>query len=101
MVGKTIESTLESAVTDIVTASIINLLSDIDARKIDHFVEAGLHDYTPVTDDLDKEVLGVINECLELVKAHVAQQRWKTELAEKNRPVPDAGIENQTKGPLE
>ena len=101
VVGKTIESTLESAVTDIVTASIINLLSDIDARKIDHFVEAGLHDYTPVTDDLDKEVLGVINECLELVKAHVAQQRWKTELAEKNRPVPDAGIENQTKGPLE
>lgn len=92
VVGKTIENTLESAVTDIVTASVINLLSDLDADKIDHFVEAGLHDYKPVTDNLDKEVLGVINECLELIKEHVAQQRWKSELAEKERTLPKSGV---------
>ncbi|OFC70946.1 hypothetical protein [Alteromonas confluentis] len=101
VVGKTIENTLESAVTDIVTASVINLLSDLDAKQIDHFVDAGLHDYTPVADDLDKEVLNVINECLELVKAHVAQQRWKDELANQNKPVPEAGVKNTTPGPLE
>ncbi len=92
VVGKTIENTLESAVTDIVTTSVINLLSDLDSSKIDRFVEAGFHDYTPTADELDKEVLQVINECLELVKAHVAQQRWKDELAAKEKTLPVTDI---------
>lgn len=92
VVGKTIENTLESAVTDIVTTSVINLLSDLDSAKIDRFVEAGFHDYTPTADELDKEVLQVINECLELVKAHVAQQRWKDELAAKEKTLPVTDI---------
>ncbi|GGW95267.1 ion transporter [Alteromonas halophila] len=91
VIGKTIEKTLEDSVTDIVTTSLINLLSDLDADSIDNFVTAGLHEYTPTADELDKEVLLVVNECLELVKSHVAQQRWKSELMEKEQtiPVPD------------
>lgn len=95
VVGKTIENTLESAVTDIVTASMINLLSDLEADQIDRFIEAGLHDYTPTTDELDKEVLQVINECLELMKAHVAQQRWKAELAAHESTLPVSDITSE------
>ena len=47
-----------------------------------------MHDYTPTADALDKEVLNVVNECLELVKAHVAQQRWKSHLTEKESAMP-------------
>jgi len=88
VIGKTIENTLEESVTDIVTMSLVNLLSDLDADRIDHFISVGMHDYTPTADALDKEVLSVINECLELVKGHIAQQRWKSELAEEESSLP-------------
>lgn len=91
VVGKTIENTLESAVTDIVTQSMINLLSDMNDQRIEGFIKAGLHDYTATTDALDKEVLLVINECLELVKSHVSQQRWKSQLMEKEQAMPGKG----------
>jgi hypothetical protein len=83
VVGATIENTLESAVTDIVTASIINLLSDIDAERIDLFLRNGMTDFTPEDEALEKEMLVVVNECLELVKTHVSSQRWKMELEAK------------------
>ncbi|MCW8092765.1 ion transporter [Alteromonas sp. ASW11-130] len=89
VVGKTIEKTLEQAVTDIVTQSLVNLLSDLDAERVDGFINAGLEEYTPTADELDKEVLLIINECIELVKTHVAQQRWKSELIKKEQTVPD------------
>ena len=88
MIGRTIENTLEESVTDIVTASLVNLLSDLDADRIDHFISVGMHDYTPTADALDKEVLSVVNECLELVKAHVSQQRWKSHLMDKESSIP-------------
>ena len=88
VIGKTIENTLEESVTDIVTTSLVNLLSDLDAERIDHLISVGMHDYTPTADALDKEVLNVVNECLELVKAHVAQQRWKSHLMDKESAIP-------------
>ena len=88
IIGKTIENTLEQSVTDIVTSSLVNLLSDLDSERIDHFISVGMHDYTPTADALDEEVLNVVNECLELVKAHVSQQRWKSQLMEKESTVP-------------
>lgn len=91
IIGKTIENTLEQSVTDIVTSSLVNLLSDLDSERIDHFISVGMHDYTPTADALDEEVLNVVNECLELVKAHVSQQRWKSHLMEKESTVPSPG----------
>jgi len=88
VIGKTIENTLEASVTDIVTKSLVNLLNDLDSDRIDHFISVGLHDYTPSADALDKEVLNVVNECIELVKAHVSQQRWKSELLKKESAIP-------------
>jgi hypothetical protein len=85
VVGSTIENTLESAVTDIVTASIINLLSDIDAERVDSFVRNGMTDFTPEDEALQHEMFLVVNECLELVKAHISQQRWKLELENSNQ----------------
>jgi hypothetical protein len=77
VLGSTIEKTLEQSVTDIVTQSIINLLKDITPEKIDDFVEHGIGRFTSEDHMLDQEVLLIVNECLELVKQHVSQQRWK------------------------
>lgn len=85
VVGRTIENTLESAVTDIVTASIVNLLTDLEAKDIEDFVSSGLNDFTPEEQNLDKEFLLVVNECIEAIKNHVSQQRWKSQLIEKQQ----------------
>lgn len=85
VVGRTIENTLESAVTDIVTASIVNLLTDLEAKDIEDFVSSGLKDFTPEEQNLDKEFLLVVNECIEAIKNHVSQQRWKSQLIEKQQ----------------
>jgi hypothetical protein len=80
VLGSTIERTLEDAVTDIVTQSIVNLLKDMTPEKIDDFVEHGFGRFSAEDEQLDKEVLAVVNECIELIKKYVAQQRWKSEL---------------------
>ncbi|PKG97523.1 hypothetical protein [Paraglaciecola sp. MB-3u-78] len=77
ILGSTIEKTLEQSVTDIVTQSIINLMKDITPEKIDDFVEHGIGRFSSEDQMLDQEVLLIVNECLELVKQHVSQQRWK------------------------
>ncbi|WP_299077547.1 ion transporter [uncultured Paraglaciecola sp.] len=80
VMGSTIESTLEQSVTDIVTQSIVNLLKDITPEKIDDFVEHGIGRFSSEDHQLDQEVLLIVNECLELVKHHVSQKRWKDSL---------------------
>jgi hypothetical protein len=86
VLGSTLERTLEQSVTDIVTQSIINLLKDITPAKIDEFVEQGLGRFSSDDSRLDQEVLNIVNECLELVKIHVAQKRWKKELDPQDPP---------------
>lgn len=85
VVGNTIESTLESAVTDIVNASIINLLADLSPGDIENFITSGINSFTPEEHELDKEFLSVVNECIEVIKAHVSHQRWKAHLIERNQ----------------
>tara|TARA_R110000751_G_scaffold49002_1_gene109322 strand:+ start:52131 stop:53111 length:981 start_codon:yes stop_codon:yes gene_type:complete len=84
VLGNTIEKTLEQSVTDIVTQSIINLLKDVTPEKIDDFIEHGLGRFSNEDHMLDQEVLTIVNECLELVKQHVSQQRWKDSFATQN-----------------
>jgi hypothetical protein len=80
VLGRTIEKTLEQSITDIVTQSVINLLKDVTPEKIDDFVEHGLGRFSSKDHMLDQEVLLIVNECLELIKLHVSQQRWKDTL---------------------
>ncbi|MDT0594116.1 ion transporter [Glaciecola petra] len=77
VLGNTIERTLEQSVTDIVTKSIINLLKDATPEKIDDFIEHGLGRFSSEDHMLDQEVLLIVNECIELIKQHVSQKRWK------------------------
>lgn len=79
VLGSTIERTLEQAVTDIVTQSVVNLLKYMTPEKIDDFVENGIGRFSSEDHELDQEMLAVVNECIELVKVHVSQQRWKSE----------------------
>lgn len=85
VLGSGIERTLEDAVTDIVTQSIINLLKDITPEKLDDFVEEGLTDFSSDDHQLNQEALNVITECIELVKGHVSTQRWKQVLEDRDR----------------
>ncbi|MFT5676180.1 MAG: hypothetical protein ACI808_002118 [Paraglaciecola sp.] len=80
VLGGKIEVTLENAVTDIVTQSIINLLQDITPNKLNDLLKHGLNKFSAEEKSLDSEVLLIINECIELVKEHVGHQRWKSEL---------------------
>lgn len=80
VIGSTIENTLEQSVTDIVTQSVINLLKDVTPEKIDDFVEHGLGRFSNEDHMLDREMLLIVNECLELIKTHISQQRWKESL---------------------
>lgn len=86
ILGGTIEKTLEQSVTDIVTQSVINLLKDVTPQKIDDFVEHGVNKFSAEEHALDKEVLLIVNECLELVKEYVSQKRWKSTLQKTNKP---------------
>ncbi|AGH44155.1 ion transporter [Paraglaciecola psychrophila] len=95
MLGSTIEKTLEKSVTDIVTQSIINLLKDITPDKIDDFVEHGIGRFSSEDHMLDQEVLLIVNECLELVKQHVSQQRWKDSFDSKD-PQVDTSLDEIT-----
>jgi len=79
MLGGSIENSLEKAVTDIVTQSIINLLQEITPEKINDIIKQGVNSFSSKEESLDKEVLQIIDECIELVKGHVAKKRWKDE----------------------
>ncbi len=89
VLGGTIERTLENSVTDIVTQSIINLLKDITPEKVNEFVEHGVNKFSAHEHALDQEVLLIVNECLELVKEHVSDKRWKQALNQRRNATPE------------
>lgn len=96
VLGSTIERTLEQAVTDIVTQSIVNLLKDMTPEKIDDFIENGIGRFSSDDHELDVEMLNIVNECIELVKEHVSQKRWKDEFElrqSSNSQAPATGVE--------
>jgi hypothetical protein len=95
VLGPKIEKTLEQSVTDIVTQSVINLLKDITPEKIGDFIEHGLGRFSSEDHMLDQEVLLIVNECLELVKHHVSQQRWKDSFESKHSKQ-DASVNENT-----
>jgi hypothetical protein len=80
VVGGKIEDLLEQAVADIVINAMINLLKDITPTKVDHFMEHGVAAASREELMLTDEVISVVNDCLELVKNHVAQQKWREKL---------------------
>lgn len=78
VLGNTIENTLESAVVDIVIQSVIHLLKDMSPQKINYFLTYGVTASVFSEDNaLDKEIIAIIDECIELLKSHVSRQRWK------------------------
>lgn len=77
VLGNSIEQTLESAVADIVIQSVIHLLKDMSPQKINYFIAHGITASPSDEKTLDKEVLAIVDECIELLKGHVSNQRWK------------------------
>ncbi len=84
VVGDTIETLLENAVTDVVVQSIIHLLKDMTPDRVENLAER-VRERSSVSEadrHLDRQILMLVDESLELVKAHVAQQRWKAHFAD-------------------
>jgi len=80
VLGNSIEQTLETAVADIVIQSVVHLLKDMSPQKINYFVRHGITVTSMQEKTLDKEVIQIVDECIELLKGHVSHQRWKTHL---------------------
>ncbi|TDF41330.1 ion transporter [Alteromonadaceae bacterium M269] len=81
VVGSTIESVLESAVSDIVIQSIVHLLKDMTPEKIDNLVQHAVQAVPSGDNDINQEIITVVNESIEILKAHVSEQRWKSQLS--------------------
>lgn len=85
VVGSQLEKMLEKAVTDIVTQSIVHLLTDITPEKLHQALDQTVSSFKAQNEAaFDQEILLVVNECLELVKEHVSTQRWKEELEKRD-----------------
>lgn len=78
VVGNTIEKTLEAAVADIVIQSIVHLLKDMTPEKIDNLLQHAINAVPDEETHVNQEVLNMVNECIEIVKGHVSEQRWKS-----------------------
>jgi hypothetical protein len=66
------------------------LLQEITPEKLNNFVAQGVKSFSSEEKSLDEEVLQIINECLELVKSHVAKKRWKDEFTKLDSPPAEA-----------
>lgn len=80
VLGSSIEKTLETAVADIVIQSIVHLLKDMSPQKINYVMQHGITVTSIQEKTLDKEIIQIVDECIELLKGHVSHQRWKTHL---------------------
>ena len=80
VLGNSIEQTLEAAVADIVIQSVVYLLKDMTPQKINYLVRHGITVTSAQEKTLDKEVIQIVDECIELLKGHVSHQRWKAHL---------------------
>ncbi|MCY7295829.1 ion transporter [Alteromonas sp. a30] len=80
VVGSSIERLLETAVADIVVQAIVNMLQDMTPQRVGDIIDHGLTAPSVAEQALTQEVLGMVNETIELVKEHVSVQQWKDKL---------------------
>lgn len=80
VIGNSIEQLLETAVADIVVQAIVNMLKDMSPQRVNDIITHGLTAPSVAERNLNKEVLNIVHESLELVKEHVAIQQWKQKL---------------------
>ena len=80
VLGSSIEKILEVAVADIVIQSIVHLLKDMSPAKVDSFMQHTVHQRPDDEMQINQEVLDMVVESIDIVKAHVGTQRWKVEL---------------------
>lgn len=84
VVGTTLSSTLERAVSDIVVTTIDQILRDLASTENHQFIEdlteVFLHEKPYEKGDLDEEIIQACIELLELVKDQVHVKRWHAHL---------------------
>lgn len=80
ILGGKVEELLQEMVSDIVIQTIINLLKDIDSDLVQQAFDHGLTDATQDELMLTDEIFEIVDDCLELIKSHVEQKKWKEAL---------------------
>lgn len=84
MLGQTVSSALDAAVGDIVSHVIHQILDDLATPQNHPFVEdlvAGLiYESEAEEEDANHQLIRVVNEILDLVKAQMRIKRWRTSL---------------------
>lgn len=88
LVGKHLEKRLERGVADIVVSTIVNLLNETTADKLLSVLERNELSHAEAGDMLEQnpvnaEMIGMIDDAIEVVKKHVNQKKWKEALDDK------------------
>lgn len=91
--GNFIKETLDSAVADITFNTIDKLMKDIidptntrGVKEVTHgIIESFLDNSHPANQDLNKIVVGIVNDALEEVKQNVLQKEWKINQAKERK----------------
>ncbi len=80
IVGRGLERRLETAVADIVVNSLVNMLKDITPQQLEQIAAQAKPNISEADEILDREVLRLLREAIEVLKEHIAKQKWKLSL---------------------
>ncbi len=85
VIGKSLEGRLERGVADIVVSTIVNLLNEMTTEKILHLLEKNQLERSAAGDstqgsEVNMEMRRMLDDCIEVIKAHVSKKKWKTAL---------------------
>ncbi len=96
VLGGNIEKRLQNTVSNVVIQSITNMLEDLDNETVSDIFDKGFNHLTNDEKQVNNEILNLIIEVLELVKAHISQKRWQEHLEERDQLKKQAAAESNT-----
>jgi hypothetical protein len=82
LVGKSLEGRLERAVADIVVSTIVNLLNEMSTEKLLSLLEKNqaarsVTDEPGQVGEINMEMRRMVDDCIEVIKQHVSEKKWK------------------------
>lgn len=87
LLGNSLESRLERIVADIVVSTIVNLLNEMSTEKLLSLLEKNRLDRAVTGEpdqggEINAEMRHMLDDCIEVIKKHVSEKKWKAVLNE-------------------
>ena len=87
VVGKSLEGRLERVVADIVVSTIVNLLKEMDTDKLLSVLEKNQLERASKNEpaeagEINAEMRLMVDDCIDVIKMHVGEKKWKAALDE-------------------